>query len=256
MSPGRAVCEGHEHGPRIRPGGAMSRSVLVMASWVLLCSTGPGRLSAQTLTGSSGLVSIPTATLARDGQITVGVHLIAPHYHEYYGRTFEENAAQVRFATIGFLPFVEVGLRLTHMNGGVPQGIGDRMVSVRVRLLKEGERLPSVAIGAHDIVGTRLFHATYVVATKSIGTPAGAAGVTVGYGHDVLGLRAKGRQFDGLFGGMSLAPHRWVTLLAEYDGERPNAGVRLGPVHGVALLAALQNGDGFSGGVSYTFALH
>ncbi len=44
--------------------------------------------------------------------------------------------------------------------------------------------------------------------------------------------------------------------LAEYDRERPNAGVRLGPVHGVALLAALQNGDGLSGGVSYTFALH
>lgn len=213
-------------------------------------------IKAQSLPGTSGLVSIPTAAITADGDMAAGVNVIAPHYHEYYGSTFEENAAQVRFATIGFLPFVEVGLRLTHMNGGVPQGIGDRMVSVRVRLLKEGARLPAVAVGAHDIVGTRLFHATYVVATKRIGTRAGAAGVTVGYGHDVLGLRAKGRQFDGVFGGVSLAPHRWVTLLAEYDGERPNAGVRLGPVHGVALLAALQNGDGFSGGVSYTFALH
>ncbi|HEV3052517.1 MAG TPA: hypothetical protein VGX50_19555, partial [Longimicrobium sp.] len=65
-----------------------------------------------------------------------------------------------------------------------------------------------------------------------------------------------GRQFDGVFGGVSLAPRRWVTLMAEYDGERPNAGVRLGPVHGLGLLAALQDLEGFSGGVSYTFALH
>jgi hypothetical protein len=223
------------------------------AAAIFLASTS---VAAQALPGTSGLVSVPTAAITADGDLTAGVNLVAPHYHEYYGSTFEENVAQVRFATIGFLPFVEVGLRLTHMNGGVPQGIGDRMVSVRVRLVKEGERLPAVAVGAHDIVGTRLFHATYVVATKTIGTPAGAAGVTVGYGHDLLGLRAKGRQFDGVFGGVSLAPRSWITLLAEYDGERPNAGVRLGPLHGVALLAALQNGDGFSGGMSYTFALH
>lgn len=130
------------------------------------------------------------------------------------------------------------------------------MVSVRVRVLNEGEHLPAVAVGAHDLVGTRIFHATYAVASKTVGTAAGPVGLHAGYGHDVLGLRAAGRQFDGLFGGVSLAPRPWLTLMAEYDGERPNAGVRLGPVHGVALLAALQNGDGFSGGVSYTFALH
>jgi hypothetical protein len=210
----------------------------------------------QALPGTSGLVSIPTAAITADGRMTVGMNLVAPRYHEYYGSRFTENTAQVRFATIGFLPFAEVGLRLTHMSGGTPQGIGDRMVSVRVRLIKEGVYLPAVAFGAHDVLGTRLFHATYAVASRTLRTPAGPAGVTVGYGYDVLKLRAKGRQFDGVFGGVSLAPHRWITLMAEYDGERPNAGVRLGPVHGLALLAALQNGDGFSGGLSYTFALH
>jgi hypothetical protein len=188
--------------------------------------------------------------------MAAGVNVIAPEYHEYYGAASADNAVQVRFVTVGFLPFVEVGLRLTHVNGGGAQGIGDRMVSARVRLLREGMYLPAVAVGAHDVLGTRLYHATYAVATKSLPTPAGRVGLTIGYGHDVLGLPAKGRQFDGLFGGASLAPRRWITLLAEYDGERPNAGVRLGPVHGVALLAALQNGDGLSGGLSYTFALH
>jgi hypothetical protein len=216
----------------------------------------PCTLSSQSLAGTSGLVSIPTATIAADGDMTAGMNLIAPQYHEYYGSEFDANAAQVQFVTVGFLPFVEVGLRLTRIVDGPPQGIGDRVVSVRVRVLKEGEYLPAVAIGAHDILGTRLFHATYAVATKTAATAAGDMGVTVGYGHDLLGLPAKGRQFDGVFGGVSLAPRPWLTLLAEYDGERPNAGVRLGPVHGVALLAALQNFDGVSGGVSYTFALH
>jgi hypothetical protein len=226
---------------------------LVAVSCLLLLSL---RAEAQALPGTSGLVSVPTANPTADGDMAAGVNVIAPHYHGYYGGTFDAKAAQVQFVTVGFLPFMEVGLRLTRIMGGPPQGIGDRMVSVRVRVLKEGEYLPAVAIGAHDIVGTRLYHATYAVASKSLATPAGPAGLTVGYGYDVLRLRAKGRQFDGVFGGVSLAPRRWVTLLAEYDGERPNAGVRLGPVHGVALLAALQNGDGFSGGVSYTFALH
>ena len=213
-------------------------------------------LVGQALPGTSGLVSVPTAAIMADGDMAAGVNVIAPRYHEYYGGTYDGNAAQVQFITVGFLPFAEVGLRLTRIVDGPPQGIGDRMVSVRVRLLKEGEYLPGVAIGAHDIVGTRLYHATYAVASRSAATPAGRAELTVGYGRDVLRLRAKGRQFDGVFGGVSLAPRAWLTLLAEYDGERPNAGVRLGPVHGVALLASLQNLDGFSGGVSYTFALH
>lgn len=212
--------------------------------------------SPQSLAGTSGLVTIPTASIAADGEVSAGVNVMAAHYHEYYedGR-FDENAAIVQFVTVGFLPFVEVGLRLTRIADVPRQALGDRMVSFRVRLLKEGSHRPAVAVGVHDIVGTRIFHAQYAVASKTLATAAGPVGLHLGYGADVLPLRAQGRQFDGLFGGVTVAPQRWVTLMAEYDGEYPNAGVRLGPVHGVALLAALQNFDGVSGGVSYTFAL-
>lgn len=217
---------------------------------------GPLRTAAQALPGTSGLISVPTAAITADGDMAVGMNMIAPRYHEYAGDGFDEEWGIVQFATVGFLPFAEVGLRLTRFTGERRQALGDRMVSVRVRVLKEGETLPAVALGAHDVVGTRYYHATYAVASKTVGTAAGPAQLTVGYGYDLLGLDAAARQFDGLFGGVSLAPRGWLSLLAEYDGERPNAGVRLGPVHGVALLAALQNGDGLSGGVSYTFALH
>ena len=213
--------------------------------------------AAQALPGTSGLVSIPTASVAADGELTVGVNHIAAGHHAYYrdGR-FDEHGAVAQFATVGFLPFVEVGLRLTRVDDVPRQALGDRMVSFRARLLKEGRYHPAVAVGVHDIVGTRIFHAQYAVASKTVRTAVGPAGVHVGYGAEVLPLRAQGRQFDGLFGGVSLAPRPWITLMVEYDGDHPNAGIRLGPVHGAALLGALQNLDGFSGGVSYTFALH
>jgi hypothetical protein len=211
--------------------------------------------AAQSLTGTSGLVSIPTATIAADGRLTAGVNVIPARYHGYYDAGYDETAV-VRYVAVGFLPFVEVGLRLTHVTAEIPQGLGDRMVSVRVRLLTEGTVRPALAVGAHDLVGTRLYHATYAVASRTVRTPAGPAGVHAGYGHNVLGLETRGRQFDGLFGGASLAPVQWLTLLAEYDGEHANAGVRVGPVHGVALVVgALRDLDGVSAGLSYTFAL-
>jgi hypothetical protein len=211
---------------------------------------------AQTLTGTSGLITVPTAVIAPDGDLTLGVNRLAREHFEFTGGTFDDRPLLVHYANVGFLPFVEVGLRLTRLVDVPRQALGDRMVNVRVRLLKEGELLPAVAVGAHDIVGTRIYHASYAVATKTVGTAAGPVGLTVGYGYDVLRLPSRGRQFDGLFGGVSVTPRRWITLLAEYDGEQPNAGVRLRPVQGVALLAALRNLGGLSAGVSYTFALH
>lgn len=226
--------------------------LIVGVSFFVLTAT---PATAQSLTGMSGLVTIPTATMARDAEMTAGVNVIAPRHHRYYEGGADETGI-VRYVAVGFLPFVEVGLRLTHVTGGHPQGIGDRMVSVRVRLITEGDVHPALAVGAHDLVGTRLYQATYAVASKTMRTAAGPVGVHAGYGHDVLGLESAGRQFDGLFGGVSLAPREWVTLLAEYDGAHANAGLRLGPVHGVAIVAGtLRDLDGLSAGVSYTFGL-
>lgn len=233
-----------------------SRRRVVLLAGVFLSLLVATTAAAQTLSGTSGLVTIPTAVIAADGDLTLGVNRLARGHYEFTGGTFDDRPLLVQYANVGFLPFAEVGGRLTRAVDVPRQALGDRMVNVRVRLLGEGRHLPAVALGMHDIVGTRIFHATYVVASKTVGTVAGPLGLTVGYGYDVLRLPSRGRQFDGLFGGVAMAPHRWVTLMAEYDGEQPNAGVRLGPVHGLALLAALQNLDDLSTGVSYTFALH
>lgn len=211
-------------------------------------------VSAQALTGTTGLVTVPTATMPADGAVTVGVTRLDERYHGYAPRQQQGHDAIVQFASVGFLPFVEVGLRLTRVVDLPRQANGDRMVSVRIRMLREGAYAPAVVVGVHDIVGTRYFHAEYVVASKQLVTPLGAVGLHTGYGGDWSSRRARGRQFVGGFGGISVAPRAWVTLMAEHDAERVNAGVRL-RVGRFAVLGAAQGLDRFSGGISYTHRL-
>ena len=211
--------------------------------------------SAQALTGTTGLVTIPTARMADDRSLMVGAHLVdRRHHNSPYG----DNAALMEFATVGFLPFLEVGLRLTRVLDTPRQGVGDRMVSVRLRLLEEGARRPAVVVGAHDLLGTRIYHATYVVASREVAPVpvAGTVGLHLGYGGDWLPVPVHAHQFKGAFGGVSVSPRPWIALMAEHDAERLNAGVRLRLFGRVTLLGALHGLEDLSGGISYTQPLH
>jgi len=213
--------------------------------------------SAQALTGTTGLVSIPTAAMPADGALTLGVNVVNRRYHGFENPGYDRHEALVEYASIGFLPFVEIGLRLTRMTGVPHQALGDRMVSLRLRAMTEGAYRPAVVVGAHDLGGTRRFHTIYAVASKSVATVprVGVVGLHLGYGGDPLSLRRRAKGLNGTFGGVSVAPTRWVSLMADYDTEYVNAGARL-KVWRFALLAAAQNLDGFSAGISYTQPLH
>lgn len=229
-------------------------SRLPIAASALIVVLSNDLLAAQSLTGTSGLVSIPTASVPADGTVSLGVNMVDERYHGYLQEKQQGHAMLVQFASVGFLPFAEVGLRLTRGMDVPEQAIGDRMVSVRLRVLKEGARTPAVVVGVHDIAGTRYFHAEYVAASRHVPTPLGVVGLHAGYGGDFASVRARARQFVGGFGGISLAPRPWVTLMAEHDAERVNAGVRL-RVWRMNVLAAAHGLDRFSGGVSYTHRL-
>lgn len=238
------------------PGATLVRSRLIVMVALGLFSI-PAR--AQSLTGTTGLVSIPTAEMPGDGALAVGVNVLDARYngHAFNGR-FEGYAAMVQYASVGFLPFAEIGLRLTRLvDYPEPQALGDRAVIVRVRLLREGRLTPAVVVGGHDVVGTRIFHSLYVVGSKGADSVPvlGRVSVHAGYGGHLERLFAKSYQFQGVFGGISVAPRPWVALLIEHDAERVNAGVRLRPWRGLAILAAVQGGDGLSGGISYTHRL-
>lgn len=227
---------------------------LVASLAILLCQA--RLLSAQALTGTTGLVSVPTAEMPADGSIAAGLNVVNAGYHGYGNPGFEAHPALVQFASVGFLPFVEVGLRLTRVADVPRQALGDRMVSVRVRLLKQGEHTPAVAAGAHDLLGTRYFHAVYVVASRQVEPVAGVGTMSfhAGYGGNPMSLSVAGQQFVGLFGGVSVAPRPWLALLAEYDGERVNAGFRLHAGR-LALLTAVHDLNALSAGISYTHRL-
>lgn len=236
------------------PHPAWIRAVLLLA----VIAAAPGPAAAQALTGTTGLVSIPTAQMAPDRTVTVGVHVVDRQFNGYPGLGVDEYRSMVQFVRVGFLPFAEVGLRLSRLvDYDEPQALGDRMVSVRMRVLPERRTTPAVVVGAHDIVGTRLFHALYVVGSKEVNSIAGVGAVSahLGYGGHLRGVAARGYQFQGVFGGVAVAARPWLVLMVEHDADAVNAGVRLHPVPTVALLAALHADGAYSGGISYTHRL-
>lgn len=226
------------------------RSLAVVGGAFIFVTTLGRPAAAQSLSGASGLVSVPTADLAADGTLTLGVNRLSRRYGGL--PNFADAPGIVQFATIGFLPFAEVGLRVTRPKDVPRQALGDRAVSVRVRLLSEGGRRPAVAVGSQDMIGTRKYHSAYVVASKQLSiSPAAPVRLHLGYGTRLPG-NVKGQQFAGAFGGISLSPTRWAQGLVEYDGDHVHAGVRLRVLRHLSLLGALQRLRGASLGVSYT----
>ncbi len=225
---------------------------------------------AQSLNGTTGLISVPTANLAKDGEVLLGLsignrkyNVQKPKFHEYS-----------YFITIGYLPFLEVSLRLHRnyqfvwtdemagMTGMTSQGIGDRMASIRLRLSKEGKYVPSIVLGAHDFFSAFgqsnevvFYNALYAVVSKKLrhpGFPIGF-GLHTGYGTDWM--NARHHELVGWFGGISMEAGSWMTLMAEYDTEKFNGGVAFHFFEHVQVLLALKNFDTFAGSLGCSFRL-
>jgi len=208
---------------------------------------------AQSLTGTTGLITIPTAEMPRDGEISFGLNLINKKYLVLFDSN-KEYHGMANFMTLGYLPFLEISARLTRLlNHPQPQALGDRMVSVRLRLFKENEFFPSIVLGLHDPVGNKHFNASYLVASKNFRPSHTTMDFHLGYG--VEWIEAAQHQFIGLFGGISLSPTPFIALMLEHDSEKFNCGMRMSILDHVEILLAFLNFDTFSGGISYKFRL-
>ena len=218
-----------------RQRGGKLRVLIFWGCFLLLVAPGlcPGVLFAQnaSLFGYSGLMVVPSAEIADDGELTAGVSRIPMLYTNWH-----LNRRTVMWGRVGFLPFLEAGgmfVRPDHYIGG----FGDRSVYLRVRLLREKGRRPAVTIGTQDFFAIKQlkwetataqhFGALYIVASRHDTLRGVPLHFHLGYGPDWLVARTK--MLVGLFGGVSYSPHRMVTLLAEYDAECFNAGLRLQP---------------------------
>ncbi len=178
----------------------------------------------------SGLIDMPTAEMAPDGQISVTV----AHFEGYTRNTF----------TFQFAPWATGSFRYIGIDGLSPAFdiYYDRSFDVRIRLLEETEYLPGVAVGLQDFLGTGVLSSEYLVGTKQFGD---RLRVTGGLGWGRLGSYnsiATWRQrpafsFQGvgtggnfrisdyfagdiaLFGGVNYQLTNKISLSAEYSSD-------------------------------------
>ena len=110
------------------------------------------------LFGVTGLIDTPTADMQPDANLTTTVG--------YFGG-FLRNTV-----TAQFLPGIEASFRYSVLNdlaaGPGETTLFDRSFDVKLRLLKEGENWPAVAVGLQDFLGTGVYSGEYIAATKGL----------------------------------------------------------------------------------------
>ncbi|MEO0372303.1 MAG: YjbH domain-containing protein [Pseudomonadota bacterium] len=119
-----------------------------------------------------GLIDMPTAEMAPDGQLSVNIS----HFDGYTRST----------ATFQLTPWLSGSFRYVGIDNLSPAFniYYDRSFDVKLRLIKETDYLPGVAIGLQDFLGTGIYSGEYIVATKEFGN---RLRVTGGLGWGRLG---------------------------------------------------------------------
>ena len=210
---------------------------------------GTGFAGQASLLGNSGLVFTPSAYLAPDRTVSFGGSYVPSEFSRI--RYENEQGDKIFFANIGFLPFLETTIRLIKPVGSKNNyGIGDRSVLAKLQISREGTWIPTVALGFHDLFGTRLHRNAYLVASKTMQDRQGRSlGVNIGYGYNFE--NGETTYLEGFFGGLAA---RWdrVTFVVEYDAVKINSGIKLSLFDGALNLNAfLLDMRGISGGISY-----
>ena len=193
--------------------------------------------------GETGLMELPNAKFMEQASLRLNFSASWPNeYTALTGTPFSWLEASYRYAEIKnklYGPAAYSG----------NQSWKDKGFDLKVRLLKENNYLPALAVGLRDIAGNGNFSSEYIVATKSIGN----FDLTSGIGFGILGsdnsirnpltsldesfnvrsgdfgqggdLRI-GNWFSGpaaIFGGMEYNIRKYgLKLIAEYDTSNPD----------------------------------
>lgn len=202
-----------------------------LAGGLLAGAAGAAPLTTRTLGfyGTPGLLEMPTAEAAPDAELWSSFSA--------FGQTGR--------VTLGFqlAPRLTGTFRYSRIRGYEPWGGDryDRSFDLRYQLIEQDGWWPAVALGLQDFVGTGLYGAEYLVATRSL-DPEGRLRATLGLGWGRLGERdplfATGTRdpsyvetggtanaddwFRGdaaLFGGLSWQVRDGLTLMAEYGSD-------------------------------------
>jgi hypothetical protein len=131
--------------------------------------------------------------------------------------TFEPNSQKYAI-TFQATPRITAAFRYTYVADFRGRGSEtyDRSFDIHLRLLDEGPILPALAVGLRDFIGTGMFSAEYIVASKHL-TPAVVASFGMGWG--VLGVR------DGFRNPLAALDGRFETRPGRSDmGGQANTG--------------------------------
>lgn len=207
------------------------------------------RWVAPSFEGVTGLIRTPTADVMPDGRVALGTSWIPRE--QTSGLNAGASRSQPAFATLGFLPNLELTFRFTfyrdissHFDGhdvNWPYDL-DRSLAAQYRLVRQRDWLPSLAVGTQDIDAgddsSKVGRATYLVASRE----EGPLDLHLGFGTG---------RFDGLFGGVELGLGDRVRLLGEYDTKDVNFGVRVRVLDCLTVDGAWLAGDDFGAAISY-----
>lgn len=108
------------------------------------------------LYGVPGLIDMPTAQSAEDGEISTTISA-------FKGQTRTTLSFQITPRLSGSFRYATI-----ENHTAVGDQTWDRSFDFRYRILDEGRYRPAVAIGLQDFMGTGLYSAEYIVATKTI----------------------------------------------------------------------------------------
>lgn len=222
-----------------------------------------GVVSGQSVTGTSGLIHIPSARMLEDGQLVLGAAYIPKPYFQRYNRRI--NPGLNTYITYGILPFVEVMFRYTH-ELNTPVNVEtlyfpDRMLGFRARLLKEKKYIPAIVLGLQDAsalfgetcLSCSNYSATYFVGSKSLKTGLGDFDFSIGYAFDFLELKSK--DYMGVFGGISFSPNIYknASILFEHNSKGINTGINMIVLSRFSLMLGLWNLDKPTFSFNYLF---
>lgn len=114
--------------------------------------------------GVVGGIEMPTATMAPDGELTFGVSQVAKTTRTALSFQITPNlSGTFRYARIG--------------NWSARGETYDRSFDLKYRFWDEGSYVPAVSVGLQDFIGTGIYSAEYVVATKTFGSLETTAGL-------------------------------------------------------------------------------
>lgn len=205
--------------------------IVVLSSASLAQDTTQGQTSASfSAYGAPGLIEMPNAYGDVDGQLATTV-----------SRVGDTTRTTLSFQITPRLSgsFRYTGIADFDHPASVDGTYYDRSFDMRYQLVTEGALRPAIAIGLQDFIGTGLFGAEYIVASKTI---ADKLQVSAGLGWGRLGsfnsLATTGtrpntvlgsggvpsydRWFRGdmaAFGGVSYSPNDKLTFKAEYSSD-------------------------------------